>query len=78
MGFLKRLLPKRIPIFTIRVVYKSGYFHDFECSKFSYAPGRVEWNAFDERNAPISIGLDEIAAVYQVGYRHVWRFIRES
>jgi hypothetical protein len=28
-------LPKRVTIYKVRIVYKSGYFHDFEARQFT-------------------------------------------
>ncbi len=65
---------KLIPIFKIRVVYKSGYTHDFEVYEFSVHGGRYEWKPVSDSNKPIVLGADEIAAVYQIGARKVLRF----
>jgi hypothetical protein len=62
---------KRTPIFKIRVVYKSGYTHEFEVFKFTYQPGTgYTWTEADEQNKAINIGGSEIAAVWQVGQRY--------
>lgn len=66
---------KRIPLFTVRIVYKSGYTHDFEVYKFKMKGNTIEWNSANDQNKPIHLGLDEIAAVYQMGYRNVWRWV---
>lgn len=66
-------LPKRVTIYKVRIVYKSGYFHDFEARKFSIVPGKsIEWEHADNDNRPLWIGFDDVAAVYQVGYRKIW------
>jgi hypothetical protein len=65
---------KLTPIFKIRVVYKSGYTHDFEVYEFSVNGGRYEWKAVSDDNKPVIIGVDEIAAVYQVGVRKALKF----
>lgn len=56
-------------IFKIRIVYKSGYTHDFECTKFTLKDGTYSWTSIDNRNKPVDLGGTEIAAVWQVGYR---------
>jgi hypothetical protein len=56
-------------IFKILVVYKSGYTHDFECTNFKITGGRYDWNRYDDNNKPIFLGVDDVAAVWQVGYR---------
>lgn len=56
-------------VFKVRIVYKSGYTHDFECTDFEVSNSQVQWKSVSERNRPIKIGVDEIAAVWQVGYR---------
>lgn len=55
------------PIFKIRIVYKSGYTHDFNCKSFSIKRDEVSWESADPTAGPILIGLDEIAAVWQLG-----------
>lgn len=56
-------------VFKVRIVYKSGYTHDFECTDFEISNSQVHWKSVSERNRPIKIGIDDIAAVWQVGYR---------
>ena len=66
-------------IFKVRIVYKSGYTHDFEVKSFEItrlATGPLyEWEPVDDHNKPLHIEVDEIAAVYQVGGRRrlVWK-----
>jgi hypothetical protein len=67
-------MPRLTPIFKIRIVYKSGYTHDFEVYEFSVRDGRYEWKAVSDHNKPVIIGVDEIAAVYQVGVRKALKF----
>jgi hypothetical protein len=61
-------------IFRVRIVYKNGYTHDFECTDFEISNSQVTWKSANERNRPIKIGLDDIAAVWQVGYRKRIKF----
>ena len=56
-------------VFTVRIVYKSGYVHDFECTQFSYSNGTYTWKSADVDNRPIDLGGTEIAAVWQTGKR---------
>jgi len=58
----------------IRIVYKSGYTHDFYVTKFKVTGSRYEWEACDHLNMPVVIGVDEIAAVYQIGARTRLKF----
>jgi hypothetical protein len=60
---------KLVPIFTVRIVYKSGHTHDFECTKFSVNGGRYSWTSVSDHNKPVQIGAEDIAAVWQVGVR---------
>jgi len=60
---------RRVPVYKIRVVYKSGYYHSFEVFSFKVDGGRFEWKSVDDRNKPIMLGADEVAAVFQVGFR---------
>lgn len=56
-------------VFKIRIVYKSGYTHDFEVTEFNYNDENCTWVEVSGKNRPIKLGLTEIAAVFQVGYR---------
>ena len=57
-------------IFKIRILYKSGYTHDFECTHFEVTnDGKYTWKAYDQHNRPVVLGVDDIAAVWQLGYR---------
>jgi hypothetical protein len=66
--------PKRSLVFKIRVIYKSGYTHDFEASSFQIKNGNYSWNSLSDLNKPLLLGADEIAAIWQVGARHTWSF----
>lgn len=56
--------------FKIRVVYKSGYTHDFWVSEFEYANGNTyTWSTVDSANRPIDFGATEVAAVWQIDHR---------
>jgi hypothetical protein len=62
-------------VFKLRIVYKSGYTHTFECVKFKISGNEITWECADStRNRPIKIGVDDIAAVWQVGYRKRLKF----
>lgn len=64
--------------FKVRVVYKSGYTHDFWATEFTVnAGGRngaYTWTHVEENNKPLLLGADDISAVYVVGTRK--RFMR--
>lgn len=64
-------------IFRVRIVYKSGYTHDFECTDFEISNSKVTWQSVSERNRPIKIGVDDIAAVWQIGYRKRLKFFNK-
>lgn len=64
-------------IFRVRIVYKSGYTHDFECTDFEISGNKVTWASADEGNRPIKIGLDDIAAVWQIGHRKRVKFFNK-
>lgn len=57
------------PIFTIRIVYKSGYTHDFECYSFELNKREATWEPADPTRRPILLGLDDVAAVWQIGVK---------
>lgn len=62
-------------VFKIKIIYKSGATHEFEVTDFSYEETsgvtKVEWYSYSMENKPLSIGLEDIAAVWQVGVREV-------
>lgn len=64
---------KRVPIFKLKVIYKSGATHEFEVYSFTLSNGVYKWESANDRNKPVELGGSEIAAVWQVGYRLVWR-----
>ncbi len=66
---------KLVPIFKIRIVYKSGYVHDFEAYEFHVKGGSYTWTNASDKNKPIMLGAEDIAAVYQIGYRKVLRWV---
>lgn len=61
-------------IFKIRIVYKSGYTHDFEVYSFNIKGDRYDWKSVSDSNKPILLGADDIAAVYQIGTRKKFSF----
>jgi hypothetical protein len=71
---------RRVPIFTIRVVYKSGYTHDFEVTEFKINQTengkKMSWVSVSDSNKPVDIAsdLDHIESVWQVGFHHVWKW----
>lgn len=56
-------------VYTVRIVYKSGYVHDFKCLKFSITNGgrTLNWEEADTTNMPILLSLDNIESIWQVG-----------
>lgn len=62
-------------VFKIKIIYKSGATHEFEVTDFSYEETsgvtKVEWDSYSMENKPLRIGLEDIAAVWQVGVREV-------
>lgn len=65
MNFLKR-----IPVFRIKIIYKSGATHEFWVKKFSMSGGRYHWESAEDSNKPLLLGVDEIAAVYQTSVKY--------
>lgn len=58
-------------VYTIRIVYKSGYTHDFDVTNFEIVGQKYTWTPLCNHNKPIFLGIDDIAAVWQVGAREV-------
>ena len=44
---------KRVTVYKVRVVYKSGYIHDFETTQFSLKNGVYSWSNYSDTNKPI-------------------------
>lgn len=63
-------------VFKLRVVYKSGYTHDFEATSFKYTNGRYEWSSAHNKNKPVDFGATEVAAVWQLSHRRRLSFGR--
>lgn len=59
-------------VYTVRIVYKSGYTIDFEVKGFEiagdYSKFRWDWYSGPK---PMMLGADDIAAVYQISQRTV-------
>lgn len=53
--------------FLVRIVYKSGYTHDFWVYEFEVQDGKYTWHMVDLDNHPVVLGVDDIAAVWQIG-----------
>jgi len=64
-------LPKRRDVFTVRIVYKSGYTHDFDVFSFTKNGRRYEYEPADSVKRPLELGADEIAAIWQIGHKSV-------
>lgn len=58
-------------VYTVRIVYKSGYTHDFDILDFEIVGQKYTWTPCDGQNKPLLLGIDDIAAVWQVGVREV-------
>lgn len=62
---------KLIPIFKVRVIYKSGAVQDFWAREFSINAGVCTWKPYSDFCKPVRLGFDEVAAVWQMGVK--WR-----
>ena len=59
------------PAFLIRIIYKSGYVQDGWYESFSFNTNlgglkKIEWTICPGHFKPLIIGVEEIAAVYQL------------
>ena len=57
-------------IFKIKILYKSGATHEIWVEAFKVKDGVYSWKEVDPKNQIIVIGVDEIAAVFQVGIKY--------
>lgn len=60
-------------VFKVRLVYKSGYAHDIELERFkiqtSGSGKTVNWNEIFVDQQIVQLGLDDLEAVFVVGFR---------
>lgn len=61
-------------VYTVRLVYKSGYTHDFDVTSFKITGDTCEWVSVSVDNNPLRLGLNDIAAIWQVGTKRVFKF----
>ena len=61
--------PAKRPIYKVRIVYKSGYVHDAEFYSFSFKDGGWTTEPVDAAFQPVMLGVDEFAAIWQMGIR---------
>lgn len=64
-------MAKKRDVFTIRIVYKNGYTHDFDVFNFSKEGRRFSYEAADPVKRPLDIGMDDIAAIWQIGHKSI-------
>lgn len=60
-------------VYTIRILYKSGYAQDFECTYFKLANNVATWKGA-RGIGPIELGIDEIAAIWHISSRNRLKF----
>ena len=56
-------------VFTLRVIYKSGYAIDFEVTEYEIGPSSAKWVSANDEFRPIHLNYDEVASVWKVGQR---------
>jgi hypothetical protein len=59
---------QREAIYTIKIIYKSGAIHEFDCTEFERTETHINYKSYGS-NFPLDIGIEDIAAIYQVGVR---------
>lgn len=65
---------KVVEVFRVRIIYKGGASHDFDCANFTIRGGdEYTWTPFGNQK-PLKLGADEIAAVWLLGSKKkvVW------
>lgn len=74
MGF------KFTPIFKIRIVYTTGYVHDFWCYSFIIRSTGCTWKPVDISNKPIDMyhSREQVVAIWQVGTRRKLQWIKKG
>lgn len=66
--------------FKIRIVYDSGYTHDFWVWKYAVKTGANgithTWQSCSDKNKPVDIAskIEKIESVWQIGHKKVFRF----
>lgn len=65
-------------VYKVRVVYKGGHVQDFECMDFTIRQDEMRWTAASANGVkPLKLGINDIAAVWQIGYRKRLKFFRK-
>lgn len=65
--------------YKVRIVYKSGYYHDFwtwilEAQRGLEGLDSVKWAACSDKNKPCFINHKQIECIYQIGHKKCFRF----
>lgn len=55
--------------FKIRIVYKTGYYHDFWCYDFSVERGNYSWTACKSGNKPLLLNPDNMESIWIISHR---------
>ena len=58
--------------YNLRVLYKSGYTHDFEVESFKvHGPGDISFVPAKQHNRPLLFGAQHVESVWLIGQRRV-------
>jgi hypothetical protein len=64
-------------VFRVRVIYKSGYAQDFDCTEFKITDDVATWKAVGPVS-PLLMGIkNEVAAIWQLGVRKRFTFFNK-
>jgi hypothetical protein len=72
-NFFKKVKKTKHLVYTIRIIYKSGASMEFNCLSFSINGGQYKWECADGDVRPVLLGVDEVAAVWQVAHKEIER-----
>ena len=53
-------------IYTVRVVYKSGYQHEFRVYYFRVTATGYTWEYVDDDNNPVFVGIEDVESIWIV------------
>jgi len=56
-----------VPVYKIKINYKSGQSHTFWATEFNSSGGKYTWNTIDPHNDVLLLGVDDIESIFQVG-----------
>ncbi len=67
-----------VPVFKIKINYKSGNSHVFWANEFNASGGTYTWSSIDPHNEPLLLGTDNIESIFQIGVSFIDKDVFEE